>query len=393
MKGNTKAIALSIAAIFALSIFAMGAMAAKPAPSPPPYVEPTGNLVITSGPQLVLTTGGYVRLYDWVNGKFSHTWSAASGNMATIGDVDNDGTKEVVSKILVATQVSKKVTTYKNYIRVWNNGDPSNSPSIIVESTNPSSCSMEIGDVDQDGKNELVISGTDDYGSAEVWSCTASTCTKKATIPNLGYNGITVADADSDGYPEIIMGAGTGAYSQQPVIADYNNGAYSVTALPMSTKCSLDELSVGNIDNVAGNEIFGSGYCNGNLFVWKYANGAYSQVWNKQIGNCFDMSNEIADINGDGSNEIAFTEYCPYTDGSNTLRVYGYDGNGGWSQLGAYAGSHGNHADVMVSADVDGDGAKELVVQNQVWDWDGSAMKNIQELALINNQMMDSSLA
>jgi len=387
--------ALSIAAIFALSILAIGVMAGKPAPSPPPYVEPTGNLVITSSPQLVLTTGGYVRLYDWVNGKFSHTWSAESGNKVVIGDVDNDGTKEVVSKKTVATQVSRKVTTYKHYIMVWNNGDSSSSPSIVVETTDPT-CSMEIGDVDKDGKKELVISGVDNQNSAEVWNCTESTCTKEASIPNLGGMGITVADTDNDGYPEIIMGKGTGNYINQPVIADYDNGVYSITALPMSTNCAVDEISVGNIDGTAGNELFGSGYCNGNIFVWRYANGAYSQVWKKQLSNCFDMNNEIADINDDGKNEIAFTEYCILDGGrttTNNLRIYKSDGSDSWSQLGAYDGSHGNKADAMVSADIDGDGKAELVVQNQVWDWDGSVMKNIQELTLISDQMMENSMA
>ncbi|MFH0829832.1 MAG: FG-GAP-like repeat-containing protein, partial [Candidatus Aenigmatarchaeota archaeon] len=170
MKGNTKAMALSMTAIFALSIFAMGAMAAKPQPPPTPPPEPTGNLIITSNPQLVFGTSEYVRLYDWVNGKFSHTWSGIGGNKVVIGDVDNDGAKEVVSRSIIAGTA---------YFRVWNNGDGSNSPSITVQMPSPT-CDMGIGDVDKDGKNELVISGTNSPGSAEVWSCTESTCTKEA---------------------------------------------------------------------------------------------------------------------------------------------------------------------------------------------------------------------
>jgi len=34
-----------------------------------------------------------------------------------------------------------------------------------------------------------------------------------------------------------------------------------------------------------------------------------------------------------------------------------------------------------ISGDPDGDGNTELLVQGAVWDWDGSVMKDIQDLA------------
>jgi len=373
---------LFVLAVCGMMVAPMG-MAGKPQPPPTPPPEPTGNLIITSNPQLVFGTGaGYVRLYDWVNSKFSHTWSGGGGNKVVIGDVDNDGAKEVVSRYIDAG-------TGIAYFRVWNNGDGSNSPSITVQMPSPT-CDMEIGDVDKDGSKELVISGTDSQGSAEVWSCTNSACTKEATIPNLGYMDLTVADADNDGYAEIMMGQGIGTYSRQPVIVDYNN-VYSITPLPMRANYPVVKVSVGNIDGTSGNELF-SIDVNDVAHIWKYSILNYIEIWSKQLNDANYAGSTIADIDGDGNIEIAFPEYCILNHGrttTGTLRIYKYDGSNSWSQSGAYDTNSNGLISNVVSADVDRDGAKELVVGNQVWNWDVSAMKLIQT---IDSSVSDSSI-
>jgi hypothetical protein len=369
-------------------------MAGKPQPPPPTPVEPTGNLVMTSAQQLLVRIPGYARVYDWVDGTFSNTWSGVTSDNSNarecvIGDVDNDGAKEVVSWNTIST-TSKGKTTFTHTLKIWNNGDASGSPS-ITKGMSGSVQYMEIGDVDRDGKNELILAVISN--DIEIWRCTSSDCIKKATIYDVGGGGLTIADADNDGYDEILIGMGdftVNDYHCHGVVVKYMNGAYSVVGDlgPANTQAPIDELSVGDLDGIPGNEIFGSGYCNGNIYVWKYINNAYTQVWTAKRNPCFDQNNEIADVNGDGRNEFAFSELG--NDGSNHLVVYKYAGSNSWTILGEYSGSHGNLQDEMVSGDVDGDGMAELVLQDQVWKWSGSDMGIIQ---ILTGTISDVSMA
>lgn len=381
MKGNTKAMALSMTAIFALSILAIGAMAGKPAPSPPPYVEPLGNLVMTSGLQPVLgMSNGYVRVYDWVNGKFSHTWSGLT-KMPTlsvaIGDVDNDGKKEVVTSgsdwtVIKVKGVQQQVLNGRA-LSVWKDGDASGSPSFSYD-PGFSAGMMAIGDVDNDGSNELVMSG------GRIWSWNGSGFTEEAKIANFGSEEITIADADNDGYNELIVGMDKNKGHATVYKYSSDTGTYSVVGDlgPANTNCAIDEVSVGDLDGDGKNELFGSGYCNGNIYVWKYSNGAYNQVWTAQETSTeFHQNNVIADVNGDSKNEFAFT-----TLNAQTLVVYKYAGNNVWSKLGTYANCGNHGVGMMPSGDFDSDGAKELLVEGAVWDWNGSAMKDVQDLAV-----------
>jgi hypothetical protein len=365
---------------------APAATAKKDQPQPPS--EPTGDLVITSNPQLIIKVPNYVRQYDWVNGEFSHTWSGTvgdnHGSNSVIGDVDNDGEKEIVATGTIRTALKGNKYSYAHVLKVWNDGDASDAPSISKQLDYGTGI-MEIGDVDKDGKAELVLSATHSDFTAEVWSCDGSDCSKEASISALGMSSLTVADADNDGYPEIIMGQGTGDYYYQPVIADYNDGVYSIIPLPMASKMALDEISVGDIDGNSGNELFGVDM-SGTAHVWRYSNNKYTEIWTKAVGD-YCMNTEIADINGEGKNEIAFTQF-----NAMKLVLFKYDGSDSWSQLGAYNGANGGVSDAMVSADLDGDGDAELVVVNHVWDWDGTVMKNIQDLNPNKDRIYDVSI-
>lgn len=386
--GNMKRAVLGVLvlAVCGMMVAPMG-MAGKPQPPPSP-VEPKGDLEMTSADQLLLRIDGYVRVYDWANAKFSHTWSGVAGDnfrpaTCAIGDVDNDDYKEVVSGSIYTSGKGKNaITTYS--IKIWNDGDASDSPSMTKAVSGPIQ-EMEIGDVDKDDKNELVmIVGS---SSVQVWDCDTSGCTKQSTIDDIGNGGLTVADSDNDGYDEILVGIGLHSDTidrlGHGIVVDYSGGSYSIAGDlgPANTRAVIDELSVGDLDGVAGNEIFGSGYCNGNLYVWRYSDGEYTQVWNGQHKACFDQSNEIADIDGDGGNEIVFTSNSMDGAGADEvgLTIYEYSGDNVWVKSATYTPC-GASMDMAVSGDPDGDGEAELVVMGGVWDWDGTAMVKVQSI-------------
>jgi hypothetical protein len=319
-----------------------------------------------------------------VDGKFKHTWT---GNISAnyrvygvIGDVDNDGTKEVVAIGTTHTVTGKgknQVHTWAREWNIWKNGDDTDSPTFSFD-PGFSTDALEIGDPDNDGKNELVIGGS----PLRIWSFDSSGYTEEAKIDYIGSGGLTIADADNDGKNEILIGMGV--YNDvvdrlgHGIVLKYVNGAYSIVGDlgPANTRAQIDEISVGDLDGDGKNELFGSGYAKGYIYIWKYTDGAYKQIWSKQEDSReFHQNNEIADVNGDGKNEFAFTTLNNYT-----LVVFKYAGNGDWSKIGTYDNCYNNELDAMVSADPDADGAYELIVQDTVWDWDGSVMKQIQDL-------------
>jgi hypothetical protein len=363
-------------------------MAGKP--EPPTPVEPTDvQLEISDTPQLLVVSDGYARLWDWdsTNKIYVHSWSGSDATKGLIGYVGSDGSKKIIG-FSSETTGTRKNTVTKNYIKIWEAGDLGTSPSHKFEWTGGTSY-PEIGNTDGDSDNELVVLGS---GGVEVWSITGDGISKEASISSVGSGGLTLGDADNDGREEILVGMAANSFSHG-VVVDYDTGSGSYSIVgdlgPKDVQCTIDELSVGDLDGTAGNEIFGSGYNGNNIYVWRYADGKYQQVWTTQHpGNySFDQSNEIADIDGDGDNEIIYTQRDfselrkPVV--TDELAVYEYGGkdNNGkqyWTLVERYPNCPGNQQDAMVSGDLDGDEAAELAISYMIWDWDGEAMVNIQ---------------
>ena len=381
MKTNLKTIVcvLTVVLMLGAPLLAGGVLARKPAPTPPP--EPTGDLVVTSTPELVLNGGQYVRLYDWdsENGVFKHTWSGTMNSDtgwggAAIGDLDDDGAKEIVAFGSHRSGKGNKIT-WTPFMNVWWAGDASDSPTLSLTGTGCPTY-MDICDIDRDGGNELIVL----RGGIQIWKVTQDGYTKEATLSFSADMGLTEADADNDGQLEIVV-AFYGDDAVGAVIEYDETNGYTVAneIRPSDRRGPIDDLTVGDLDGDGANEIFGSGYMSGKIYIWRYTDGEYEQIWTTEGTDDYDQSNEIADIDGDGINEFMFCEYMAMN-----LVVYKYDTTAGtWGEVGTYSGCPGNAADEMVSWDWDGDGAAELVAQNTVWEWDGSGMVKTQTLASV----------
>ena len=358
----------------------------KPGPDPAP-TEPTGDFASSSDPQALMATGGYARVYTWVDGEFNHGWSGITDyntwTVNVIGDIDNDGYNEVLTAGSHSTTTGtgkNKVTTTTRTWFLWQDGDASDSASLSFDPGFVPGF-MEIGDANNDGYNELVMAGT----TVRVWSWNGNGFDEDAKILNVGSGGLTIADADNDDGNEILVGMARNSdgTSSGAAVMKYANGAYSVVArLGPTSGCPIDDVSVGDLDGDGNNELFGSGY-NGarvasKIFIWKYSadSGGYSEIWNgDETEGEFHQSNEIADINGDGVNEIAFGEL-----NNKHLVIYKYDGDNLWSLLGKYDNCAASNMDQLFSGDFDGDGTYSLLAADQVWDWTGSAMEITQDL-------------
>ena len=355
-----------------------GGVVARKTPTPPP--EPTGTLEVTSLTEIVHGGGQYVRLYDWdsTNEQFEHTWSGTLDSnydgFVAIGDLDGDGVKEIVAS---GTQKSgtRKQPVWTYYMKVWWAGDASDSPTLNLD---VGSSYMDICDIDGDGTNELLSLS----GGLRVWEVTKTGYVEEAHL-SLGtgaHYGLAEADADNDGALEILVGF-TGDDSIGVVIEYDPTDGYSVSKeiRPDDRNGPIDDLSVGDVDGDGKNEVFGTGYMDGNIYLWRYdsSSGEYEQIWTTQGSEDIESSNDVSDVDGDGICEFMHTKLY---DG--TLVLYKYDtSKQTFYNVGSYSGTYGGNADSMLSHDWDGDGKAELIDPYNVWEWDGSKMTVIQTLA------------
>jgi hypothetical protein len=147
-------------------------------------------------------------------------WSYPGGfgpSMA-LGDVDNDGKAE----ILCGTH-----PYYSEAARVIN-GD-----TMTVITVPSGAMAIAAGDANNDGQRELII-GQDQFGAIQGYSVSATAATKLWSIPNpdYGVQGLAVGDSDGDGKNDVLFG--TGALSSAPdklFVADANTQSIKYTSV------------------------------------------------------------------------------------------------------------------------------------------------------------------
>lgn len=370
--------------------------------------EPYGDIDLSGTDQLAIAynagTGlspkGYIRLYDWDKDtkQYVHQWSADGIGACTLGDVDTDGNKELVGihlEITLEKSGRKVVEVRANYLSVWEDGNPSDSPaySLKLPATGPDD-KMAIGDVDLDGDNELVLCIFDaNYRRVvEIWDFTSAgggldattsgptttiSDTTDAADPSVGDGGLKVKDADNDGFAEILLGDASGpidGHGGKVALIDgvIVNNALQYNLDYVGNRGATDE-TVANLDGVADsvNEIFMSGV--GKVCVWRYDSDtdSYGQIWSSDYtnsGTVYLLGNDAADIDGDKSLEIIAGHNTGYTRVKGTtvwhyrMYIWAYAGSDTWTEYytdldGPLSGWTGT----MVHGDPGGDG-KAIVV-------------------------------
>jgi hypothetical protein len=253
------------------------------------------------------------------------------------GDIDNDGFQEIVavesyvSRRETSGKGNKKVTTiyYNPRILIYENGCPglgelSWFPIYLGESTGRVYDTI-IADVDNDGSpvnpdNELVILRGEHIEIYDLSEDGFNPVMMGEDYPSHIFT-IDVGDADNDGDNEIVLSIfDVGA----PIILDYDPITKTwdpKTAEPIPVEyygsrmdfLGLDYAKVRDCDNVeddAGvldNEIVGSGN-NGRFMIWKYNPGSSEYEYELRfvsgyLGG-FTEGIDVGDLNGDALNEV-----------------------------------------------------------------------------------------
>jgi uncharacterized repeat protein (TIGR01451 family) len=255
-------------------------------------------------------------------------------------------------------------------------------------------------DLDNDGQVEVVASAYSIFvlngstGSLE-WQMSSGHDRSEPGTPNVGrtWPGIVLADVDKDGNVEIVT-AHSGGW-----VSVYNAQGYFEPGWPQRpTTRELRGLSASDLDGDGSLEIIVTGAVDNKVNTWAYdTNGTMLPGW-PQLSNdsgyawgVFNANASAGDVNNDGVNEIVVPSdvhyICAYRpDGSQlpTNPIYGgkaWGAVGVWENLatelrgwGECNGERGesyrtNFADgPSAIADVNGDGAVEIVATGNVYD-------------------------
>ena len=302
------ALGLMALAVCVMMVAPVGMMVESGKPAPPPPQEPTGMIDLHSAhDQLVLlhdissypNSIYYIRLYDWdtsvTPAQYKHIWSAP-GSACLLGDVDNDGSKELIGGKWIL-QGTGNNQVQKAYLQIWENYDMSDSPSysqlLIDRARTP--MRMELGDVDGDGLKEL-ITQTQDKNSIsciEVWdfshkdangNIVKDTPTGPTNViydhgSDVGSGGLDVGDSDNDGIDEILVGYSRGSNpTNKAAIIDHSDTGYNVVAYIGAPV--VDCIAVANLGTI-GNIVITS------TFVWTFV--SHSNILTPQQGSNMEI--------------------------------------------------------------------------------------------------------
>ena len=181
----------------------------KPIKDPPP--DPTEPLDLLDADNQIVGISGYptkgkIKVWTYEGGSYSETWLKEDDGLyevSAIGDVDNDGSDELVAVYIYKTGKGRNKETH-TVIHIFENG-----------ATEPSRTSddlegigghlyMRLGDANNNGHLEILISS---LNGLLVYNDDGSEVTKLWQSENLSAVGpfsIDVGDPDSDGLNEII---------------------------------------------------------------------------------------------------------------------------------------------------------------------------------------------
>jgi len=196
---------------------------------------------------------------------------------------------------------------------------------------------VAIADLENDGKNEIIIAGTDGHvlnGYTQTY--------KWGYFGGFGPS-MTVGDVDNDGKAEII--GGTGIYNGAPTVKIVNGDTMTTTTI----SASAEAVGVGDANNDGKNELIVGGDQWSDVQGFDVATG--TKLWSVHNPNWGTVGIVVGDPDGDGQNEVVWSSYDPgiFVGNANTQTVESTpdDFNGPFR---------------IAVADLNGDGRLEMVV-------------------------------
>ena len=234
-------------------------------------------------------------------------------NSAAVGDVNND---KLIDLAFCTRQGVMLIKGDKDKIY-----DPGKA--IIIKVDNPSD--VVIKDVNQDRFDDVIVSSKSNSGGAH-WTDSYVyysdgrdfTSNKFAALPTFGAAGVSCADLNNDGYPEIV-------FSNQRILNQMNLASY----------------------------------------VYWNDNGNFRFENHTQLATQGPYGNTIGDVNNDGLPDVVFFSYEGYfLDGPSLSHIYWGDGSRNYSNNNRTE-FHTHQIFGFGNADLDDDGFVDLIIARQ----------------------------
>jgi hypothetical protein len=328
------------------------------------------------------------------SGGFGVTWASEaltepSSICTGIGDIDNDGLKEIAALCRYTTIFGKgkNETYYYNHeLLIYEDNDmeePSSRLDLIGELTTAIADNIFIADVDDDENNEFLVlkSGTS-AGIFEVYDITQNDdethslerlYVETCQVYEPGIWNIEVGDVDNDLQNEILLSQ---FKTIRPTVLEFNGNGWTAVAEEDIDPIGSDEgyfddgtlnfniIRVDDVDNDGGNELVAGGN-NGRLMIWKYDAGRYVKFFvNSDPIDGATWALDTGDIDGDLTKEIVMGRSRHYDSESNFIVIYEFNGST-YQQvpLGPIEETNPNgiYLNGIGVEDFDGDGLAEIV--------------------------------
>ncbi len=327
-----------------------------------------------------------------VNGQLISQFFIGPGEIQatpTLADIDGDGVLDIV----VGNIVGDVVAMRGNGTEIWRNktnrfADQGKSPAIYG--------SAAVGDIDNDGRPEIVLASNDH--SLNAWNDDGTPLPGfPVTTQDTSWSTPALADIDGDGFAEII-GAFDVDYVTAPHVGcagfgaairafDHTGNQKWQTCIPgeiITSSSTIGDIDAdGDLDIVVGSGIYFSAIGEAELparqiYALDAATGTILPGWPVDIGAISDATTSLGNLDDDPELEIVTSA----NDGQ--VHVFEHDGSPKWQTCAMWPGSAtfscdqgkrfpGIAAPISI-ADVDNDGSQEIVsfIQTHLFTMDGT---------------------
>jgi len=266
------------------------------------------------------------------------TYPLGFGPSMALGDVDNDGKAEILCGTPNGVSSSVRVI----------NGD-----TMTVVTVPAGGESLTVGDADNDGQNELIVGSQ--YGPIAGYSITGTTATRLWSIPDFeGAQGIAVGDADADGKNEVVWGDGVlSSGADTLVVGNANTQTVKFRSVDLNGPFHVvvDDLDGdGKLEMVVLSESTQSGYSGAAAWVLDYATHRLIATlpFSYYSGGATEVA--IGQVDGDPQKEIIFL--------GNPITVF--DGKTFAQQWTSPVTQSSPSRGLMIVTNIDGDAVDEI---------------------------------
>ena len=214
-----------------------------------------------------------------------------------IGDANNDGYNDIVVANSLTYDYSVSILLWNTITDDW---DPQ-----ITRSAGGAIDSVSIGDVDNDGFNDIVaINHNANAASILLWNVNSGDwdyyITRQVGASPLG---LVIGDANNDGDNDIIT-ANEGDNTVSILIWNSNSGDWD-SQIKKAVGHGADKLFVGDANNDGYNDIAVSNFYDDNvsILLWNAISDDWDSQITREVGK-YPRGVSIGDVNNDGDNDI-----------------------------------------------------------------------------------------